>query len=173
MTMWCGWVTPIRAYIGRDILVECRFNRRWWAGQEPINMDDEWWLWRYIWRLWNIMDVDGELPYPYLMYATGTSVPNLPYMSAGVADLILFIHIYPYLSIFNILWRNGFWMWPFCAAAISCSRLGRRCSSGALVNSWPWISWGSSELQRDTVTRTRFRNIFLLTSTSTSTYTYT
>ena len=56
------------------------------------------------------MDVDGELPYPYLMYATGTSVPNLPYMSAGVADLILFIHIYPYLSIFNILWRNGFWM---------------------------------------------------------------
>lgn len=46
-----------------------------------------------IWRLWNIMDVDGELPYPYLMYATGTSVPKRPYMSAGVADLILFIHI--------------------------------------------------------------------------------
>ena len=47
------------------------------------------------------MDVDGELPYPYLMYATGTSVPNLPYMSAGVADLILFIHIYPYLISFG------------------------------------------------------------------------
>jgi hypothetical protein len=73
----------------------------WWnaasTGDDELDRNPSIWMmnddYGEIWRLWNIMDVDGELPYPYLMYATGTSVPKRPYMSAGVADLILFIHI--------------------------------------------------------------------------------